>query len=93
MAALAERIAWLPARLREQAIAHEVPGATIAVFAGNEVLDAAAGVINLSTGVLTTVDAVFQIGSITKLMTATLIMQLIEGGQFTLDTKVAALIP
>ena len=90
---LAERIGWLAGELRARAIAHEVPGATIAVIASDELVEAATGVINRRTGVTTTTDAVFQIGSITKLMTATLIMQLIEQGRFTLDTRVQTLLP
>ena len=57
---------------------YHVAGASVAWMRGDEVQSAAAGVINVSTGVETTPDTLFQIGSITKVWTATLIMQLVD---------------
>lgn len=45
-----------------------LPGAAVAVLHDGEVYEAAAGVLNLKTGVETTTDSLFQIGSITKAM-------------------------
>jgi hypothetical protein len=73
---------WLPERLAGQAIAHGVPGAVVAVLAEGEVAEAAYGVLNRATGVEVTTDSLFQIGSITKVWTATLIMQLADDGQW-----------
>ncbi|MCK2242740.1 MULTISPECIES: serine hydrolase [unclassified Crossiella] len=72
---------------------HGVPGAQVAVLVDGEVASAAAGVVNLGTGVVATTDAVFQIGSITKLWTATLVMQLVDEGLLELDRPVREYLP
>ena len=80
-------------RLDALARHHHVPGAVLAVSQGRETLDFATGVINRGTGVETTTDSVFQIGSNTKLMTTTLIMQLVDAGQVGLDEPVRRYVP
>jgi CubicO group peptidase (beta-lactamase class C family) len=80
-------------RLDALARRHHVPGAVLAVSQGDETLDFATGVINRSTGVDTTTDTVFQIGSNTKLLTATLIMQLVDAGEVDLDAPVRRYVP
>ncbi len=72
---------------------HEVPGATLAVLRNGRVTAAAAGLTNLSTGVPTTTDTVFQIGSISKIFTTTLIMQLVDEGRIDLDAPVRTYLP
>lgn len=67
---------------------HGVPGAVLAVAEGEELLDFATGVLNVDTGVETTADSIFQIGSNTKLFTATLVMQLVDAGAVDLDAPV-----
>ncbi len=84
---------WLPERLAEAAAAHQVPGAVVAVSAGDERAEAAYGVLNRATGVEVTTDSLFQIGSITKLWTATLVMQLVDEGLLDLDTPVRRYLP
>ncbi|MQA94013.1 MAG: serine hydrolase, partial [Streptosporangiales bacterium] len=61
---------WFAGLLEE----HGVPGAAIAVASGGEVVDHAAGVLSMATGVEATTDSVFQVGSITKGWTTTLVM-------------------
>src|SRR6188508_74093 len=70
-----------------------VPGAAIAVLKDGEVVDFAAGVLSTATGVEATPDSVFQIGSITKVWTATLVMQLVDEGVLDLDAPVAEVLP
>ncbi len=66
----------------------------MAVLAGDdEVFDAAAGVLSKATGVEATPDSVFQIGSITKLWTSTLVMQLVDEGKVDLDAPVRTYLP
>lgn len=86
-------------RLEELAAKHAVPGASLAVFrlgadgADDELVEAATGVLNKSTGVEVTTDSVFQIGSITKVWTATLVMQLVDEGKLDLDAPVVDVLP
>lgn len=73
---------------------HGVPGAALAVSSGRRIVaTAAAGVTNLDTQVPVTTDAVFQIGSITKIFTTTLIMQLVDDGLLELDAPIARYLP
>jgi CubicO group peptidase (beta-lactamase class C family) len=70
-----------------------VPGAQAGVLVGGEIVDTAAGVVHLGTGVAADVDALFQIGSITKVWTATLVMQLVDEGLLDLDAPVRTYLP
>jgi CubicO group peptidase (beta-lactamase class C family) len=76
--------------LRER---HGVPAASVAVLRGDETDAAASGILNLGTGVEATPDSLFQIGSITKVWTATLVMQLVEEGRLELDAPVRRYLP
>jgi CubicO group peptidase (beta-lactamase class C family) len=73
---------------------HGVPGASVAVLKGQTVVgEVATGVINRDTRVRTTTDTVFQIGSITKTFTATMIMQLRDERRLDLDEPVVKYLP
>ena len=72
---------------------HQVPGATLAVLAGDELHTLASGVLNLGTGVEVTPDSMFQLASITKVYTATVFMRLAEQGLVSLDTAVQDVLP
>lgn len=93
MTALASRLEKVPELLEERARRYRVPGASLAVLAGGETFEAATGVVNLGTGVEATPDAVFQIGSITKVFTTTLVMQLVDEGRVELDAPVRQYLP
>ncbi len=80
-------------RLAEHAKATRVRGATLAIWADGEQTLAATGVLSTATGVPVTTHSLFQIGSITKPWTATMIMQLIDEGKLWLDTTVAQVLP
>jgi CubicO group peptidase (beta-lactamase class C family) len=75
-------------RIAAAAAANEVPGAAIAVGQAGELASAATGVVNRNTDVAATTDTVFQIGSVTKVWTATLVMQLVDEGLVDLDRPV-----
>jgi CubicO group peptidase (beta-lactamase class C family) len=79
--------------LRSAIRRHRVPGASIAVYRNGRISQAAAGVINIETRVPTTPDTVFQIGSISKTFTATLIMQLVDEGLIDLDAPLRTYLP
>lgn len=93
MNGLATRLAGLPAALEEGLRAHRVPGASLAVWAEEELYATAAGVLNARTGVEATPDSVFQMGSITKTWTATLVMELIEEGRLGLADRLVDVLP
>jgi CubicO group peptidase (beta-lactamase class C family) len=88
-----------PQLLSDLATRHQVPGAQAGVLLldeqGNEIGRRvfATGVTSLRTGVEVTRDTLFQCGSITKVWTATLIMQLVEDGALDLDSLVRDLLP
>ncbi|GAA2707204.1 MULTISPECIES: serine hydrolase domain-containing protein [Streptomyces] len=81
------------ARLDQLRIAHHVPGASLAVLVDGVVHEVAGGVLHRGTGVEVTTDSVFQVGSITKLHTATLVMQLAASGALDLDAPVVDVLP
>lgn len=72
---------------------HGVVGASLAIRLGDETVEAAAGVLNLRTGQPATPDSLFQIGSITKVWTATLVMQLVDEGLLDLDEPIVKHLP
>ncbi|MFG1922993.1 serine hydrolase domain-containing protein [Cryptosporangium sp. NPDC048952] len=84
---------WLNDELPSMLEKYDVPAAGWAVVRGSEVVDGAAGLLNRATGVEATVDSVFQIGSITKLWTSTLVMQLVDEGKVELDRPVRDYLP
>src|SRR5690348_2580039 len=81
------------ARLNEIATEARVPGAALGIWADGQEVLAAAGELNTATKVFVTADSLFQVGSITKVWTATMIMQLVDEGQLSLDTTVAEVLP
>ncbi len=81
------------ARLNELATEARVPGTALGIWAGGQEILVAAGELNSATRVPVTADSLFQVGSITKIWTATMIMQLVDEGQLSLDTTVAEVLP
>lgn len=67
---------------------HQIPAVSLAIWQDSQLYQAAAGCLNLHTGVAATPDSIFQIGSITKPFTASLIMQLVDEGRLELDQPV-----
>ena len=85
-------------RLTTLAERHSVPGAALGILRvrpgrDDELIEVACGVLNKDTGVETTPDSLFQIGSITKVWTATVAMQLVDEGLLDLDAPVADVLP
>ena len=81
------------ARLTELARQARVPGAVLGIWADGRQILAACGVLNRTTAVPVTTDSLFQVGSITKIWTATMIMQLVDEGLLSLDTTVSEALP
>jgi CubicO group peptidase (beta-lactamase class C family) len=84
---------WINLELPQLVAEHGVPGAQVAALVDGDVVDAAAGVLNVATAVPVTTDAVFQIGSITKVWTATLVQQLANEGLLDLDRSLCEYLP
>ena len=80
-------------RLDALADKHGVVGATLAIAHRGETVEAATGVLNLRTGQPATPDSLFQAGSITKVWTAVLVMQLVDEGLLDLDAPVVTYLP
>src|SRR5262245_60448818 len=70
-----------------------IPGAGVAIWHDGESREFSAGVTNINTRVPVDADTLFLIGSITKTMTTTLIMQLVDRGELELDAPAKAYLP
>jgi CubicO group peptidase (beta-lactamase class C family) len=80
---------WLDELMRE----HGVVGASVAVWDGGAIRTWAGGLAHAGTGHPVSERTVFQIGSITKLVTAVQTVARVESGVWSLDDTVAALVP
>jgi dipeptidyl aminopeptidase/acylaminoacyl peptidase/CubicO group peptidase (beta-lactamase class C family) len=92
-------------RLAVLAERHKVPGASLGILrlAGasglhrdgrpDELTEAAYGYANFPAKIEATTDTLFQIGSMSKVWTATLAMQLVDEGKLDLDAPVADVLP
>jgi dipeptidyl aminopeptidase/acylaminoacyl peptidase/CubicO group peptidase (beta-lactamase class C family) len=81
-------------RLAELATEYRVPGATLGIqWLGEDPVVASHGVLSKATGIPVTDDALFQIGSISKVWTTTLVMQLVDEGRLDLDAPIVDVLP
>jgi CubicO group peptidase (beta-lactamase class C family) len=87
--------AWqeLNAFVQSQMAAAQVPGVAVGILHQGEVLAAGFGVTNVDHPLPVTDTTLFQIGSITKTFTGTLIMRLVEEGKLDLDAPVRRYVP
>src|SRR3979411_3000207 len=72
---------------------HHVPGVAIGVLHDGDEDIAAYGVTNLEHPLPVDADTLFQIASITKTMTATVVMRLVERGALDLDAPIRRYLP
>ena len=72
---------------------HPVPGVAVGLIADGEETVAGFGVTNVDHPLAVDGDTLFQIGSITKTVTATAIMRLVEAGRLSLDAPVRTYLP
>jgi len=70
-----------------------VPGVTVAVLHDGAVATSVSGVANLNTGAPVTPDTRFLIGSISKVVTGTLLLQHLDRGELELDAPVRGYLP
>ena len=93
-AARAQKGTGIDAALRDAVERKDVPGVVALVTDRQRVLyQGAFGVADVSTGRALTADALFRIASMTKPITSTAAMQLIEQGRFGLDDPVEKYLP
>ena len=71
----------------------KVPGAAAGVWNAGRKETAAFGVTSIMNPLAVTPETLFQIGSITKTMVATVVLRLVEQGRLDLDRPVRAILP
>lgn len=70
-----------------------VPGVAIGVLHNGETFTTGLGVTNVDHPLGVDADTLFQVGSITKTMTGTILMRLVEQGKVNLDVPVSTYVP
>ena len=70
-----------------------IPGIALGVLQDGEAQAWGYGVANLETGTAVTPGTLFQVGSISKIFTATLVTQLVDEGKLDLDVPVVEYLP
>ena len=93
MSADGKRAASLVEAVDEARERWEVPGIAAAVWRDGAVESCASGITSIETNQPVTPSTLFQIGSITKVFTATLVMTLVDEGRLDLDEPVATYLP
>lgn len=89
MSELSSIRSWLAHEIPVLREKYGVPGVSVGVLAEGEIAEAADGVLNLRTRAPVDTASLFQIGSVTKLWTSTLVLQLVEEGLVDLDAPVS----
>ncbi len=79
--------------VHEQMQKWKVPGVAIGIFDGDDVEFAGFGITNIETGQPVAPETLFQIGSISKIFTATLAMTLVDDGLLDLDAPIVTYVP
>jgi CubicO group peptidase (beta-lactamase class C family) len=85
--------AELLAVAREECARWSVPGMAIGVLRDGAAELVASGVASLETGFAVRPDTLFQAGSISKIVTTTLVLQLVDAGQIALDAPIVTYLP
>ena len=80
-------------RVREAMHRLNVPGVALGLIEGDREHVATFGTTNIEHPLPITEDTLFQIGSTTKTVTATIVMRLVEAGKLDLDAPVRAYLP
>lgn len=80
-------------QIRDSMARWHIPGAAVGVLKDGVRQEQGFGVASLETGYPVRADSLFQIGSITKLFTATMVMMLVEEGKLALDRPVVDYLP
>jgi CubicO group peptidase (beta-lactamase class C family) len=70
-----------------------VPGIAVGVLKDGKMSFLASGTLNVETGAPVATGSIFQIGSISKVFTATAVMRLVEAGKIDLDAPLSTYLP
>ena len=79
--------------IRQQMTELQIPGVAVGMAYGDAIAVGGFGVTSIENPLSVTGDTVFQLGSITKTMTATAVMQLVDEGSVDLDRPVQDYLP
>lgn len=79
--------------IQQEMARRNVPGVAVGILSGDEEYVAGSGVTNVEHPLPVDGDTLFQVGSITKTVTATLAMHLVEDGRLALDAPVRTYLP
>lgn len=90
---LAQRLEWISGNLDELLQRYNIPGVAVGVWLDGEEFHVARGLANRTARIEATTDTIWLIGSITKVWTTTLIMQMVEQGVIDLDATVHSYLP
>lgn len=71
----------------------DVPGVSIAVWHNDSTVSVGLGITSIEHPLPVTADTLFQVGSISKTFTGTMLMQLVETGKLDLDTPIKTYLP
>lgn len=93
MPSLLSELNWLDEAIRAEMERWQVPGISVGILKDGEVQIAGYGTVNLETGAPVLPETLFQIGSISKTFTATLVLQLVDEGRLDLDVPVITYVP
>lgn len=83
----------LRTRLEELAAAHSFAGVALVEIEGEVVFASAAGLASRRHGLANTIDTRFHVASVTKMLTATAAMSLVEDGALRLDGPLGDVLP
>lgn len=86
-------VAELDAMIKEWMTSVDVPGVAVGVIAGGKEYVAGFGVTNVDHPLPVDADTLFQLGSIAKTYTGTIMMRLVDQGLVDLDAPVRAYLP
>lgn len=93
MTRTAERLAGLPSLLVELLERHNVPGASVGVLSHGDMAVFSAGLADMEAGTDCTPQTLFEMGSITKIYTATAALRLVDRGLLSLSTRAVDVLP
>ena len=72
---------------------HDWAGNVAIVYAGKQIVRGAYGIGERTWQIPTRLDAVYRVGSVTKMFTAVVVLQLVQAGRLSLDSPVRAYLP